>query len=174
MTTLQKNAGALATQTDAAGVGRHAALIHLQFTHPLLLLLAELLQHVALLPAALVVLVAPPQDEEQRGTGGDAEHNGQDPPQPDAVALLPEEGVVVQPAQEVAEALLGRLQLNKVVVEDQLADASHTVAHTQHLLGFVDAFGSFPTQEVADDAGQGLDRGVKVLVGGLQVQIHSV
>lgn len=115
-----------------------------------------------------------PQDEEEHGTGSDAEDNSQNPPQPDAVPLFPEERLVVQPSEEVAEALLGRLQLDQVVVQDQLAHTCDTVSQPQHLLSFVDALGSFPTDEVANDAGQGLDRGVEVLVGGLQVQLCGV
>lgn len=169
--TLQEDAGALAAQADAADVGRQAALVHVQLPQPLLLLPGEGLQHHALLPAPPVVLVAPPQDVEQRGAGGHAQQEGEHLPQPQAAALLPQEAVVVQPGQEVAEALFGRLQLDQVVVEDQFADARHAVADAQHLLGLVDAFGPFAAQEVADGAGQRLGRGVEVLVRGLQIQL---
>lgn len=174
MTTFQEDAGALAAQTDAADVGGEVALVHIQLLQSLLLLPGELLQQDALLPAPPVALVAAPQDEEERGAGGGAEQDGEDLPQSHAAALLLEEVVVVQPAQEVAETLFGRLQFDQVVIEDQFADAGHAVADAQHLLGFVDAFGSLPAQEVADDAGQRLGRGVEVLVRGLQIQIGGL
>lgn len=118
--------------------------------------------------------VPSPQDEDERGTSGDTEDDGQNPPQPDTVPLLPEEGLVVQPGEEVTEALFRRLKLDQVVIQNQLSHTCEAVSQPQHLLGFVDAFGSLPADEVADDAGQRLDRGVEVLVGGLQVQLHSV
>lgn len=95
-----------------------------------------------------------PQDEEEHGAGGDAKDDGQDPPKPDAVALLPQQRLVVQPSEEVTEALFGRLQLDQVVIQDQLPDSCHAVAQPQHLLCLVDAFGSLTTDEVADNAGQ--------------------
>lgn len=174
MTTFQEDAGALAAQADAAGVGGEAALVHVQLAQALLLLLGEGLQQAALLPAAPALIVAPPQDEEEGGAGGHAKQEAEHPPQSQAGALPAEEAVVVQPTQEVAEALLGRLQLDQVVVEDQLAHARHAGAHAQHLLRLVDAFGLFPAQEVSDDAGQGLGRGVEVLVGGLQIQVRGL
>lgn len=108
-----------------------------------------------------------PQDEEECGTSGDTEDNGQNPPQPDAVPLLPEERLVVQPSEEVTEALFGRLELDQAVIQDQLSHTCEAVSQPQHLLSFVDALGSLPADEVADNAGQGLDCGVEVLVGGL-------
>lgn len=72
------------------------------------------------------------------------------------------------------EALLGRLEFDQVVIQDQLSYTRHAVSQTQHLLSFVDALGSFPADEVADDTGQGLDCRVEVLVGRLQVQLCSV
>lgn len=95
-----------------------------------------------------------PQDEEEHGAGGDAKDDGQDPPQPDAVALLPQETLVVQPSEEVTEALFGRLQLDQVVIQDQLPDSCDAVAQPQHLLSLMDAFGTLAADEVADNAGQ--------------------
>lgn len=144
MTTFQEDAGALAAQADTAGVGGETAVVHIQLTQSLLLVLGELLQHAALLPAAPVALVAPPQDEEERGAGDGAEQKAEDPPQSQAVALLAEEAIVVHPAQEVAETLFGRLQFDQVVIKDQFADARHAGTDAQHLFGLVDAFRSFP------------------------------
>lgn len=174
VTALQEHAGPLPAQAHGAAGGRHAALLHVELAHAPLLLLLELLQQAPLLPARPVAVVLLPQDVQEGGTGSGAEHDGQNPPQPHAVPLLPEEGVVIQPREEVAEALLGRLQLDQVVVEDQLADARDGLPQPQHLLGFVDALGPFPADEVADDVGQRLEGGVEVLVRGLQVQLRSV
>ncbi len=115
-----------------------------------------------------------PQDEEQRGASGDAEDDSQNPPKSDAVPLLPEKRLVVQPSEKITEALFGRLELDQVVIQDQLSYTRDAVSQPQHLLGFMDALGSFPADEVANDVGQGLDCGVEVLVGGLQVQLRSV
>ncbi|TNN84436.1 hypothetical protein EYF80_005429 [Liparis tanakae] len=130
--------------------------------------------HAPLLLALSVVEVPLPQDEEERGARRGAEDDRQDPPQSDAVALLLEERLVVQPREEVAEALFGRLELDEVVVQDQLAHAGDAVSQPQHLLRLVDALGSLPADEVADDVGKRLDGGVEVLVRGLQVQLGGV
>lgn len=174
VTTLQKHTGPFPGQADSTACRRHAALLYVEFTHTSLLLLFELLQHAPLLLALSVVHVALPQDEEERGTSGDAENNSQNPPQSDAVPLLPEESVVVQPSEKITEALFGRLELDQAVIQDQLSDTCDAVTQPQHLLSLVDALWSLPADEVADDVGQGLDRGVEVLVGGLQVQLCSV
>lgn len=174
MTTLQKHTGALPAQAHSTAGGRHAALLQVEFTHTFLLLLLELLQHAPLSLTLSVVSVSLPQDEDERRAGGDAEDDGQNPPQSDAVVLLPEKSVVVQPGEEVLEALFGRLDLDQVVVQDQLSHARDAVPQPQHLLGLVDALGSFTADEVADDVGQGLDCGVEVLISGLQVQLGGV
>lgn len=171
---LQEDAGALAAQAHGAAAGRHAALLHVHLAQAPPLLLLELLQH-APLPLGLPALgVAPPQHEEQRRAGGGAQEDRGEAPQPHAAALLPQQGLVVQPRQEVAEALLGRLQPDQVVVQHQLADARHAVAQPQHLLRLVDALGPLAADEVADDAGQRLVAGVEVGVGGLQVELGGV
>lgn len=171
---LKEDAGALAAQAHGAAAGRHAALLQLQLAHAPPLLLLELLQHAPLPLDLPAVGVALPQDEAERGAGGDAEDRRHDAPHPHAAALLPQQSLVVQPRQEVAEALFGWLQLDQVVVQDQLADARHAVAQPQHLLRLVDAFGPLATDEVADDAGQRLVGGVEVGVGGLKVELGGV
>lgn len=171
---LQEDAGALAAQAHGAAAGRHAALLQVQLAHAPPLLLLELLQHAPLPLDLPAVRVALPQDEAERGAGGDAEDRRQDAPHPHAAALLPQQSLVVQPRQEVTEALLGRLQLDQVVVQDQLADARHAVAQPQHLLRLVDALGPLAADEVADDAGQRLVGGVEVGVGRLQVELGGV
>lgn len=115
-----------------------------------------------------------PQDVEERGAGSHAEHNRQNPPESNAGPLLPQERLVVQPSEEITEALFGWLELNQVVIQDQLSDSCDAVTHTQHLLGFVDAFWSLPADEVTNNTGQGLDCGVEVLVGGLQIQLRCI
>lgn len=174
MTTLQKHAGALTAQADSTAGGRHAAFLQVQFTHTFLLLFLELLKHAPLLLTPSVVYVSLPQDEEECGTSGNTEDKGQNPPQSDAVSLLPEKRLVVQPGEKVTEALFGRLELDQVVIQDQLSYTRDAVSQPQHLLCFVDALGTFSADEVADNVGQGLDCGVEVLVGGLQVQLRSV
>lgn len=172
--TVEKHQGPLPAQADSTAGGRHAAFFYVEFTHAFLLLLLELLEHASLLLALSVVHVSLPQDEEERGTRGDAEDDGQNPPQPDAVPLLPEKRLVVQPSEKVAEALFGRLELDQVVIQDQFAYACDAVFQPQHLLRFVDALGALPANEVANNVGQGLDRGVEVFVCGLQVQLGSI
>lgn len=174
MTTLEEHTGPLPAQADSTAGGRHAAFLQVQFAHAFPLLLLELLEHAPLLLTLSVVYVPLPQDEEERGAGGDAEDDGENPPQSDAVPLLPEKRLVVQPCEKVTEALFGRLDLDQVVIQDQLAYTRDAVSQPQHLLSFVDALGSLAADEVANDVGQGLDGGVEVLVGGLQVQLCSV
>lgn len=174
MTTLQEHAAALPAQTHAAAGGRNAAFLHLEFTHALPLLLLELLQDALLLPALPAENVPLPEHEEESGAGGESKHEGQDPPHPDAVHLLPQERRVVLPGEEIAEALFRWLQLDQVVIQDQFSHSRQAVANSQHLLRLVDPFGSFSADEVADDVGQGLDCGVEVLIGGFQVQLRCV
>ena len=144
VTTLQEHAGALSAQAHGAAGGRHAALVHVEFTNAFLLLLLEFLQHAPLLPTLLVMHVSLPQDVGEHGSGGDPGDESQNPPESHALRLLPQEGVVVQPGEEVREALLGRLELDEVVVQHQLAHPRDAVAHPQHLLGLVDALGPLP------------------------------
>jgi len=174
MATLEEHTGPLPAQADGAAGGRQAALLDVEFTHTLLLLLLELLEHAPLLLALSVVEVSLPQDQEERGARRDAKDNSQNPPQSDAVALLLEKRLVIQSCEEIAKALFGRLELDQVVVQDELANTCDAVSQPQHLLRFMDALGSLPTDEVADHVGKGLDGGVKVLVRGLQVQLCSV
>lgn len=174
VTTLQEHTGALLAQAHRTAGGGHAAFLDVEFTHTLLLTLLELLEHAPLLLLLSVVHVLFPQDEEQHGTGGDAEHNSQTPPEFDAVRLLPQKRLVVQTSEEIAEALLGRLELEEVVVQHQLSHACDALSQTQHLLSFVDALRPFAADEVAYDAGQRLDCGVEVLIGGLQVQLGGI
>lgn len=174
VTALQKDAGALPAQTHSAAGRGHAAFLDVQFPQALPLLLLELLQHAPLLLALSAVNVSPPYHEEERGAGGEPKHQGQNPPQPDAVHLLLQERLVVLPAEKVAETLFWGLELDEVVIQDQLSHSGDTVAHLQHLLSLMDALGSLAADEVTDDVGQGLDCGVEVLVGGLQVQLCSI
>lgn len=115
-----------------------------------------------------------PQDIDEGGTGGDAEQDSQDPPHSDAVPLLLEQRFVVQPGEEVMKVLLGRLEFDQVVIQDQLSHTCHAFSQPQHLLSFMDALGSFPTNEVANNTGQRLNSGVEVLVGSLQIQLCSI
>lgn len=174
MTALQEHTGPLSTQAHGAAGGRHAALVQVEFSQTLPVLLFELLEHALLLLTFSVMNILLPQDEEEGGTSSHAKDDSQNPPQSDAVSLLPEKRIVVQPSEKVTETLFGRLELDQVVVEHQLSYACDAVSKPQHLLRLLDAFGSFPADEVADDVGQGLDRGVEVLVGGLQVQLGSI
>lgn len=172
--TLQKDAGPLLAQAHGAAAGGNAAFLNVELTHPFLLMLLELLQHAPLLPPLPVVHILLPQDEEERGTGRNPEDDSQNPPEFDAIRLLPQQGVVVQAGEKVTKALLGGLELDEIVIQHQLSHTGGALSHPQHLLRLMDAFGSLATDEVANDAGQGLDCRVEVLVSGLQVQLSSV
>ena len=150
MATLQEDAGALGAQTDAAGAGGHISLIYLQLVHALPLLLLELLEGAALLLTLAPQRPLPPQNVEQCSAGGQPEQARQQPPEPSPALLLAQQRGVVLPTQEVAQALLGWLQLDHVVVQHQLAHAGHALAQPQHLLGLADALGPLAADEVAD------------------------
>ena len=171
VSTFQEHAGALAAQAHGAGAGRHCVLLHIQFLHASSLLLLELVQHAPLLPPPPALHILLPQHQQQRGAGGHSEHHGEEPPHPHAALLLLQQAFIVQPTQEVAEALLGGLELHQVVVQNQLPHPRHVLPQTQHLLHLVDALGPLPADEVANDVGEGLHRRVEVLVGGFQVQL---
>lgn len=128
MTALQEHTGAFPAQADSTAGGGHAALLYVEFAHTFPLLLLELLENAPLLLPPPAPHVLPPQDEDERGEGRDAKREGQDSPQSDAVPLLPQERLVVQPGEEVMEALLGRLELDQVVIQDQLSHARHAVS----------------------------------------------
>ena len=171
---LQENAGALPAQAHGAGGRRHRLLVQVQLTHAPPLLLLELPQDAPLLAGAPVLLVAPPQEQEEQGAGSRAERQRQQPPHAHAALLLAQQGLVVQPAEEVGQALLGGLQLHQVVVQHQLPHPGHALAQPQHLLRLADALGPLAADEVADDVGEGLHCGVEVLVHRLQVQLGRV
>lgn len=116
MTAFEKHAGPFLAQADSTAGGGHAAFLNVEITHTFPLMFLELLEQAPFLLNLPVVHVSLPQDEEERGAGGDAEDDGQDPPQSDALPLLPQKGVVVQTSEEITEALLGRLELDQVVV----------------------------------------------------------
>lgn len=132
--------------------------------------LLQLLQPL-LLPVAAVLLV---QEDKEDGAGGKAKQDGQDPPEPDAGLLLPQQAVVIQAAQVVSQALLGGLQLDGGVVQDQLPHPGQHGPHLQHLLRLLDAFGPLPTDVVANHVREGLDRGVELLVHRLQAELCRV
>ncbi|KAK6308326.1 hypothetical protein J4Q44_G00215970, partial [Coregonus suidteri] len=125
MPTLQEHTATLPAQTHRTGTRGNTSLLYIQLPHPLPLMLLELLQDVLLLPPLSVVNPLLPQDEEERRRSYHTKHRGQDPPDSDAALLLLHQGVIVQSAEEVPQALLGRLELHQVVVQHQLPDPGH-------------------------------------------------
>lgn len=123
--------------------------------------------HLAHLPQALLLLVAAVllvQEEEEQGTGGEAENGRQDFPEPDVGFLLLKQGVEILAAQVILHPLLGGLQFDGVIVQDQLSHTGEYRPHLQHLFRLLDAFGTLPADVMADDVCEGLHGGVEFLI----------
>lgn len=160
MPALEENAGPAVAQADHAGVGGVPSG-------------GDALQHLTqppLLPLTPVLFV---QNEDEEGAAGQPAEGRQDLPEPDARLLPLEQRLEPQAAQAVAQALLGRLQLDRAAVQDELANPSEGRPDGQHLFGLLDALGSLSADVVADGVGQGLHRGVESLVDGVQAQLRS-
>lgn len=174
MPTLQEHAGFGVAQADDTGIFECLSPLHVHFPHEALLGLPELILHLPEVLLLAVVLVLLPEDDKEDGTGGKAENQSQDFPEPDTGFLLVEQGVEIHGTQVVGHALLWGLQLDGGVIQDQLAHPGQCRAQLQHLLCLLDALGALPADVVANDIREGLDRGVEFLIHRLQAELGCI
>lgn len=164
MPTLEEDTGLEVAQTHNTGALQTLPVLGRGLAQQLGLMFKELFLELLLAQALPPLKVLLPQDEEEGGTGGKAKHQDQDLPEPDTRLLPVQQAVEVLAAQIVLHALLGGLQADRVVVQDQFTNPCEGGSHLQHLLCLLDAFGPLPTDVVADGICEGLHRGVELLV----------